>query len=433
MTSSPAPPTPLTEEPPPAAPAPLLVAAPTGPVLGPVVTDEGVAEAARLIAAGTGPIAVDAERASGYRYSQRAYLVQIARAGAGTILIDPIPLTDLSPLQDAMADAEWVIHAASQDLACLREVGLSPSRLFDTEVAGRLLGADRVSLSTMLENFLGLTLTKGHSAADWSTRPLPPEWLVYAALDVHLLVELRDAVAAALDAAGKRDWAEQEFATTLHAPAPGPRVDPWRRTSGIHALRSRRQLAAVRALWEARDQVALSRDIAPGRILPDSAIIAAVRAEPASAAAMSELPVFRGPRQRQHAGRWFAALAEAGELPDSALPTTTVRSDAMPAPSRWRERDPAAALRLSAVRTVITEVADEHSVQAQNLLAADVIRRLCWQPPDEVTAETVGAAMTGLGARPWQVTLCAAPVAAALADALAHAPETVRTARPVLG
>ena len=147
-------------------------------------------------------MAVDAERAHGFRYSQRAYLIQLRRAGAGTHLIDPIAFgqpADLSVRSaTALADAEWVIHAASQDLPCLYEVGLVPRTLFDTELAARLLGYPRVALGTMLEELLGVRLLKEHSAADWSTRPLPSEWLNYAALDVELLVELRDRLAAEL-------------------------------------------------------------------------------------------------------------------------------------------------------------------------------------------------------------------------------------------
>ena len=407
-----------------------VVTQPRWPVDGPITSLENLTRAAERLAAGTGPVAVDAERASGYRYSQRAYLIQLWRAGADTVLIDPIAFDDLAVINDALAGAEWVLHAASQDLSCLREVGMSPDRLFDTEVAGRILGLERVSLSLMLEHFLGVSLVKGHSAADWSTRPLPADWLNYAALDVDLLIELRDAVAAALDESGKRDWAEQEFAATLAAPPAPPRVDPWRRTSGIHALRSRRQLAAVRSLWEARDEIASARDIAPGRILPDSAIVAAVRANPTTSTALAELPVFRGPRQRRHAGRWFQALNEARALPEADLPTSAGRSDAIPAPSRWREREPAAAARLSAVRDVIASLADQHHVQLQNLLAADVIRRLCWTPPDTLDEPAVAAALADLGARAWQIELTAPAIASALeaaAATLAAAPSPEQT------
>src|SRR5699024_8762752 len=139
---------------------------------------------------GAGPVAIDAEPASGYRYGERAYLVQVRREGAGTALIDPVPCSDLSELSVALSDTEMVLHAAHQDLPCLTEINLRPSRLFDTELAGRLLGYQKVGLGAMVERLLGLRLAKEHSAVDWSQRPLPKDWLRYAALDVEILVEL---------------------------------------------------------------------------------------------------------------------------------------------------------------------------------------------------------------------------------------------------
>ena len=232
----------------------------------PVDTAAGFARTVEAFTAGIGPVAIDAERASGYRYGQRAYLVQVRRNGAGTALIDPTACTDLAPLDTALADAEWVVHAANQDLPCLAELGMQPRRLFDTELAGRLAGFERVGLGTMVETVLGYTLEKGHSAADWSRRPLPAAWLTYAALDVELLIDLRDALEAELSRQGKLEWAQQEFAAIAAAPSPPPRPDPWRRTSGIHRVRSPRGLAIVRELWQTRDHLARRRDLAPGRV-----------------------------------------------------------------------------------------------------------------------------------------------------------------------
>jgi ribonuclease D len=382
---------------------------------------EPLTDPARLTAlaaslrAGSGPIAMDAERASGYRYSQRAYLVQLRRTGTGTALLDPIALPDLGEVNAAIADAEWILHAAGQDLPCLAEVGLRPSRLFDTELAGRLLGDERVALGTMVERHLGVGLEKGHSAVDWSTRPLHYDWLVYAALDVELLVDLRTVLADELARAGKSEWAEQEFEAVRLAGPPPPRLDPWRRTSGIHKLRSRRQLAAVRALWTARDRYAAEHDIAPGRVLPDSAVVEAARADPKRPEDLAALPIFGGPRQRRRLNRWFAALAEARALPDDELPPLTGGGgDGIPATSRWRERDPAAAARLAAARDVITALTEEHAVLAQNLLASDVVRRLCWDPPRPLDERALRERLAELGARPWQIGLTAAPLAAAL-------------------
>lgn len=381
-------------------------------ITSPVQLDDLV-ERMRL---GNGPIALDAERASGYRYSQRAYLVQLRRAGVGTALIDPIPLPALSRLGEAIGDAEWILHAANQDLPCLAELGLYPAALFDTELAGRLLGDDRVALGTMVEQHLGVRLEKGHSAADWSTRPLPYDWLVYAALDVELLVDLRDVLTEALRDAGKDEWARQEFEAVRLAPAPTPRAEPWRRTSGIHKVRERRQLAAIRALWHARDEYAAQRDVAPGRVLPDAAVVAAARAQPKRPADLAALPVFGGPRQRRQLGRWFEALVSAGGLADDELPTVTAGDggDGIPSTSRWRDRNPEAAARLTRCRAVVTGIAVAHSVLSQNLLASDVLRRLAWAPPQPSDAASVRSRLAELGARPWQVELAADRLVAAL-------------------
>lgn len=380
-----------------------------------ITTSTQLAELAEGVRAGTGPLALDAERASGYRYSQRAYLVQLRRAGVGTALIDPIELPALSGLDAAIGDAEWILHAANQDLPCLAELGLYPTRLFDTELAGRLLGEERVALGTMVEQHLGVRLEKVHSAADWSTRPLPREWLVYAALDVELLVALRDVLAGLLQGAGKAEWARQEFEAVRLAPPNPPRAEPWRRTSGIQNLKNRRQLAVLRELWQARDSYAAQRDVAPGRLLPDSAILEAARALPARPSDLAALPVFGGPRQRRQLGRWYGAVRAGLAVPEDELPTSTGASlDGMPPSSRWRERDPAAAARLLACRDAVNGLAQAHTVLAQNLLASDVIRRLAWTPPP-AEEPAVRARLAELGARPWQVELTAAALSQALA------------------
>ena len=393
--------------------------------LPPVITaaDDLAAAVARL-AAGTGPVAVDAERASGYRYGQRAYLVQLRRAGAGTVLIDPIACPDLSGLDAALDGVEAVLHAASQDLPCLAEVGYRPGKLFDTELAGRLLGYPRVALGTMLEEVLGFRLAKEHSAADWSVRPIPAEMLKYAALDVEVLTELRDALAAQLAEQGKTEWARQEFAAIADAPPPAPRADPWRRTSGIHKVRTRRALAVVRELWQVRDEIARDADQSPRRVLSDQAIVDAARAEaakPPSAdrPALERISGFHARYARKYSERWTAAVLRARQLDDTQLPEVA-GGGAVPGPPpthRWAERDPAAAARLAAARAAVGTLAAAHRLPVENLLSPDALRRLAWEPPVPATRESVAAALTGSGARPWQADVTAGPVAAAFAAA----------------
>ncbi len=381
----------------------------------PVVVDEAaLARVIAAFAAGSGPVAVDAERASGYRYGQRAYLVQLRREGAGTALIDPVACPDLSGLGEALAGVEWVLHAATQDLPCLREIGMTPSSLFDTELAGRLAGFPRVGLGAMVEGVLGFVLEKGHSAVDWSTRPLPEPWLRYAALDVELLVDLRDALEKELDRQGKLEWARQEFDAIAAAPPAEPRKDPWRRTSGMHKVRRRRQLGVVRELWETRDRIAQKRDVSPGKVLSDTAIVEAALALPPNVHALAGLNGYGHRMGRRQLEQWQAAVDRAKALPDTALPQPGQPVTGPPPPRAWADKDPAAAARLSAARAAVSALAEQLTMPQENLIAPDTVRRLCWEPPKAVDAETVGTALVGYGARPWQVEQVTPVLVAAL-------------------
>ena len=415
---------------------PVADAAPPAPLLGlrdglPPLTDTppGLVDACRALGAASGPVAIDAERASGYRYSSRAYLIQLRREGAGTFLVDPIGFDSLDPLQEVLADTEWILHAATQDLACLAEVGLVPSALFDTELAGRLLGYPRVGLATLVETLLGYSMKKEHSAADWSTRPLPGPWLEYAALDVEVLVELRDVLAAELVATGKDEWARQEF-DALRGFTPAIRHEPWRRTSGLHRVRGRRLLGAVRELWETRDELAQDRDVSPGRIIGDSAIIAAAMAMPTTRSELLSTRGFHGRGAQRYSDRWLEALERATTMPEEDLPVRAPRTDGPPTPRAWAERDPVAAERLTLARDAITTLSDELGVPAENLVSPDTVRRVMWTPP-EPEAAAVADRLTSYGARAWQVEL----VTPLLVDAIDQAgsedpPDSAPEAQP---
>ena len=396
--------------------APLPLIEPRDGLPAVVADRRALAATVEAFAAAYGPVAVDAERASGYRYSHRAYLVQLRRAGAGTALIDPLACPDLSVLGEVLTDVEWVLHAASQDLPCLAELGMKPSRLFDTELAGRLLGYPRVGLAPLVESVLGYALEKGHSAADWSTRPLPEPWLRYAALDVELLIELRSVLKEELRRSGKLPWAEEEFAALARYTAPEARGDPWRRTSGLHRVRDRRRLAAVRELWLERDRLAHRRDLAPGRVLPDAAIVEAALAMPASPAELTTLPVFRGRAQRREADRWARAVDRARRASDHDLPALAARYDGPPPARAWASKDPAAAARLAAARAAVNVVAEKHGLPVENLLTPETLRRAAWSPPDPPTEQALADVFRERGARDWQIRLTAGPVSEAFAS-----------------
>ncbi len=209
----------------------------------------------------------------------------------------------------------------------------------------------------MVEDLLGFSMRKEHSAVDWSRRPMPDSWLLYAALDVEMLIELRNLLADQLEATGKAGWAQQEFAAWARMGAPVPRTEPWRRTSGIHRVRGRRGLAIVREMWLLRDEIARSRDVAPSKVLRDVAFVEAGQALPATRAELSRLPAFSTRGGQRYIRDFSAALARALALPEDALPTVAPRHEGPPPARVWSSKFPVAAARLAVCRELVTALA----------------------------------------------------------------------------
>lgn len=375
---------------------------------------------------GVGPFAVDAERASGYKYSARAYLIQIKRANGGLHLIDPIafgPGHELFlELNNLLNTDEVILHASTQDLPCLREVGINPKKLFDTELGGRIAGLPRVGLGPLLESLMGVTLAKEHSAVDWSTRPLPKEWLNYAALDVELLIELRQKIYELLNTSNKWKWAEEEFASILSAPPAPARIDPWRRTSGMHKIKKRDQLVVIKNLWLARDEIAQKNDVSSGKLLNDAAIIEFAIHKPLTKKDAEKVlrPIGMRARWLENMPMWLAAIQSAVDTHEEQWPPMKSGADTLPPLKLWRERFADRFAPLTHARFAVETVAKELSIPAENLISPEIIRRICWAPPMDSTqrrnVEAVSTAMLGLGARQWQVDVVAPLVASALLE-----------------
>jgi ribonuclease D len=369
-----------------------------------VSSPDQLANLTAAIASGTGPVALDAERASGFKYSQRAYLIQIRRHGSGSHLIDPTLFPNLNPLQEVLDGVDWILHAASQDLVCLAEVGLIPTaNVFDTELAGRLLGLPRVGLGPLIETQLGFSLAKEHSAADWSTRPLPESWLNYAALDVEFLIELWELLETQLREAEKHEWALQEFDHVKRTTAPIERVDPWRRTSGMHVIRNARELAVIREVWHARDEIAREQDIAAGRILSDSHIVTLASSGLTKESELKTLSFMHLRNVKRNASTWIAAAARAHSLPDHELPPLKLPVTGPPAPRNWEARNPQAWRRLEYARAQLSQLAEKLGLPVENLMTPDVIRRALWTPPED--ASSLRQMLVDHTARPWQIEI----------------------------
>ena len=401
-------------------------------------TEEAFGQALEQLAQGTGPFAVDAERASGFRYSARAYLIQIKRTDGGLHLIDPIPFGPghklFLDLNNLLNTDEVILHASTQDLPCLRELGLNPVKLFDTELAGRIAGLPRVGLGPLLESIMGVLLAKEHSAADWSARPLPKEWLTYAALDVELLVELRNHMYKILEDAKKLPWALEEFASILKAPPAPPRVDPWRRTSGMHKIKRRDQLAVIKSLWIARDEIASQQDIAAGKLLNDSAIVELAIAVPTTKKEFEKClrPLGLRARWMENLQLWLDSIASAVALPEDQWPSMRTNADTLPPIKLWRDKFPEKFAPLSHARAAIELIAEENQIPVENLITPEHVRRVCWKPPvgatSNLSVSLVESALSELGARQWQIDLVAPSLAAAL---LEREPIPVEVTEPV--
>jgi len=386
-------------------PEPLLTPRSGLPAL---ITDEaGFRRALQELKSGSGPIAVDAERASGYRYSQRAYLIQIFRRGGGLHLIDPISVNDLSlwaEMDKTFKDCEWIIHASTQDLPCLRELGIWPTKLFDTELGGRIAGCERVGLGPLCESLLDIQLAKEHSAVDWSIRPLHEDWLNYAALDVDVLIDLRDSVENLLRERGKLEWALEDFAQILLNPGPSPRVDPWRRTSGMHKVRDRMTLAIIKALWHARDDFAREIDIAPGRIFNDEVLVEIATKRPSKVDEFAKIIKRRSRITNAPTTEWFDLLQRTQQLPESELPLLRIPSVGLPPVKLWKDRNPLGHARLTHARAAVIALAGELEIPVENLISPEVIRQLVWKNPPESDLESYIKELLVLhGARNWQI------------------------------
>ncbi|HWO88914.1 MAG TPA: HRDC domain-containing protein [Gemmatimonadales bacterium] len=268
-------------------------------------------------------LAVDTEAASFHRFVDRIYLIQLSSRHE-TAIIDPLTVGDISELGALLADAdiEVVFHDADYDLRILdRDYGVRARRLFDTRVAAQLLGEKAIGLAALLERYLGVKLDKKFQRADWSRRPLTAEMLDYAAMDTKHLPELRDHLRERLAAAGRLEWAEEEFARLENlrwSPLPA-NGDSYLRIKGARLL-SRRALAVLRELAHWRDGVAADLDRASFRVMSNEVMLE-LAARPVRS--IPELRAMRGISARlvdQRGEQLIAAIERGLAVSDKELP-----------------------------------------------------------------------------------------------------------------
>ena len=402
-----------------------------------VTNQSELAGVVAALSSSKGSIAIDAERASGFKYSQRAYLVQLRAAESEIFLIDPVASPEMisskefAALAALMKDREWILHAATQDLPCLNEIGLYPGAIFDTELAGRLAGQPRVGLGALTESLLQFRLAKEHSAADWSTRPLPEAWLNYAALDVDVLHELKAEVEKLLSQQGKLEWAKQEFDALLRFRPKPQKLDRWRGITGLHKVQDRASLEIARQLWLTREALAQKMDVAPGRLIPDSSILVAATEKPKTRPELAAMKSFSGRASRSYLDTWWEAIQVAHKA--TVLPALKPeKTDALPNHRNWINKFPEADRRLKYAKASLVELSEKKLVPLENLLTPELLRQVSFTPPETLTVQALSEKLIQLGARPWQIELTAGLIVDAfnLAETAPADPSTVNLPEP---
>jgi len=374
-----------------------------------------IRQAADQLTQGMGWCAVDTERASGFRYHNRVCLLQIRRAGAGTMLVDvesdPQATTDF--IGRVLADTGWVVHAASTDLPYLEQLRLRPPQLFDTELAGRFLGFHRVNLAAMVEHYLGVRLRKNHGGEDWSRRPIPSEWLDYAALDVEYLLPLADAMRSELTQQHPKDeWVAEEcdYLTRVYR-GYSPTPKSWEDLKGVHGLRTSKQLQVARWLWRVREKLARASDTAVSRLLPDKALVALATELPTTVPKVMRTPGYP-PRLRRKARYWAnqvdKALRTAQDRWPEPFPIPTYR-DTPPSRYTWSRYYPESFPKLTIVREELARVAAQVEIPVENMIQSSDTNEIVWRSQElkEVTDDTeLLELLQRLQIRPWQQKLC---------------------------
>jgi ribonuclease D len=296
---------------------------PTGSASNLVVSDSQFARVIERL--GREPLlAVDTEAASFHRYHDRIYLIQLS-SRSETAVVDPLAVKDLSALGVALVapEIEIIFHDADYDLRILdRDYRFRATHLFDTRVAAQLLNEPGIGLAALLEKYQSVRLDKRFQRADWSLRPLQSGMLEYAADDTRFLPALRDLLKERLEAAGRWEWAKEEFLAleSIRWTDPGLQEEAYLRVKGVRVLKGK-QLAVMRALFAWRERVASQLDRAPFRVLHNDVLLAVAKAMPGDLASLREAARLSPDVLRRRGPDLLEAVAAGLAAPADSIPT----------------------------------------------------------------------------------------------------------------
>lgn len=345
-------------------------------------------------------LAIDTESNSLYAYREHVCLFQLSTR-SGDYIIDPLKITDMSPLGEILANPaiEKVFHAAEYDIMCIkRDYQFEFNNIFDTMIAARTCGYTFIGLGNLLEEFFGIQVDKSHQRDDWGKRPLPKDSLLYAQMDTHYLLGLRDKLYEQLVAAERLEEATESFDELRYTPAAEATFDPegfWR--VGRSRDMTRRQMAILRELYLWREQVAQKRNCPPFKILGNAVLVDLAKAAPGDKTALGKVKGV----SRLVLRRYGADLLDAIEVG---------RKTRVPQPPVYQQAAaPAVMERYAALREWRKERAIQRGVESDVIVSKNVLWLLAEQAPRSLD-DMQG--IPGLG--PWRLSHYGAELLAVL-------------------
>lgn len=386
-------------------------------------TPASVEAAVDQLASGSGPLAIDTERAGSFLSNDRACLIQVRREGAGTVLLDPLAAPDaVRNAAEFFNSVGWILHSSHDDLPCLLDLGFYPALLDDTLLAGAILGLEKIGLNPMMEDILGMSMEKGKGQEDWSRRPLPQDMLNYAALDVEKLQELRDICLARIIEEGREQWYRQECDFVLAQAKPVAPMD-FASVKGVSKLRKASELSLAFNLHQGRLVIAQACDIPITSILPHSALIDIAQSRNPMKALQEQLRKNRWRGASFDSSLLFDAVARVLSTPPSASETRelqallkqrSARQPQLPSPSHWQDNSPDSYRRYEQWRDILSGVAEDLGLRIDTIITVRLIKALAWhlygseQTVIADHAERILEAdrfLAGWNVRPWQLEI----------------------------
>ncbi len=287
-----------------------------------VDTPNGLSRAMETLRPAT-VVGLDCEADSLHSYEEKVSLIQVS-GNEENFIFDPLALDDLSPLGELLTapGIMKVLHGMEYDVVALhRDFKFRIAPAFDTALAARACGLEQCSLAHLLHRYFGLHAEKKYQKVNWSSRPLLPEWLQYAAMDTQYLPRLYEILSEEVRKKDRMDMIEEECRLAGQREWTGKSFHPddFLRIKGASKLPEKSQRVA-RALAVARDRLAREQNRPPFKIMGDRDLAALATRMPETAQVLAELFPNRNHSIRRRAEYWLSAVRD-GLRDQSPLPS----------------------------------------------------------------------------------------------------------------